>query len=171
MTREENRSYIRKSESLVKPRDITALSFLGDFIRYLPKNVQRSVQRKGSSKVTYMGFIVEPYCCFISFRVLDRAAAQAMLPDGYELADASIFKNGEKHPLVIFSAFSARTSAFMGMRLECYVIGRNKETGSMSWIIVDYKTNTSSHDPKNQFCGYSGDPAIHATTPYGELLG
>lgn len=170
MTREENRNYIKKSESLAKPRDITAISFLGDFNKYLPKRVQQSIMRKGSGKVPYMGFIVEPYGFFASFGIRDRAAAQAMLPDGYELADVSIFKNGEKRPLMIISAFSARTSAFMGMRIECYIIGRNKETGSMSWIITDYKTNTNSHDPKNGFCGYTGDPAIHTTTPYGELL-
>ena len=123
MTKEENRSYIKKSESLVKPRDITAISFLGDFNKYLPKKVQRMMVQKGSGKVPYMGFIVEPYCFFLSFRIRDRAAAQAMLPDGYELADASIFKNGEKHPLVVISAFSVRTSAFMGMRLEHYIIG------------------------------------------------
>jgi hypothetical protein len=117
-----------------------------------------------------MGFIVEPYCFFASFRIRDRAAARALLPDGYELAEASIFKNGAKHPLVVLSAFSARTSAFMGMRLECYLIGRNKETGLMSWIIADYETNTNSHDPKNGFCGYTGDPAIHTTTPHGELV-
>jgi hypothetical protein len=170
VTREENRSYIKKSESLVKPRDITAISFLGDFNKYLPKKVQRTIIRKGSAKIPYMGFIVEPYCFFVSFRIQDRAAARAMLPDGYELADASIFKNAAKHPLAIISAFSARTSAFMGMRLECYIVGRNKKTGAMSWIIVDYETNTNSHDPKNGFCGYTGDPAIHTTTPYGELL-
>jgi hypothetical protein len=170
VTREENRSYVKKAESLVKPRDITAISFLGDFNRYLPKKAQRMMIRKGSGKVPYMGFIVEPYSLFLSFGIRDRVAAQAMLPDGYELADASIFKNGEKHPLVVISAFSVRTSAFMGMRLECYIIGRNKKTGSMSWIITDYETNTSSHDPKNGFCGYTGDPAIHTTTPYGELL-
>jgi hypothetical protein len=170
MTREENRSFIEKAESLVKPRDSTAISFLGDFNKYLPKRVQQSMMRKGSGKVPYLGFIVEPYGFFASFRIRDRAAAQAMLPDGYELADATIFKNGEKQPLVIISAFSTRTSAFMGMRLECYIIGRSRENGSMSWIIVDYMTNTSSHDPKNGFCGYTGDPAIHTTTPYGELL-
>ncbi|MBN2351343.1 MAG: hypothetical protein JXD23_02155 [Spirochaetales bacterium] len=170
MTKEENRSYIKKSESLVKPRDITAIAFLGDFNRYLPKKVQRSIMRKGGGKIPYMGFIVEPYGFFAAFRILDTAAARAMLPDGYELADASLFKNGEKHPLAILSAFSTRTSAFMGMRLECYVIARKRETGSLSWIIVDYRTNTNSHDPKNGFCGYTGDPAIHTTTPYGELL-
>jgi hypothetical protein len=170
MTKEENRNYIKKSESLVKPRDITAISFLGDFNKYLPKKVQQSIIRKGSGKIPYMGFIVEPYCFFASFRIQDKAAALAMLPDGYELANASLFRNGEKHPLTILSAFSVRTSAFMGMRLECYIIARNKKTGLMSWIIVGYETNTNSHDPKNGFCGYTGDPAIHTTTPYGELL-
>jgi hypothetical protein len=170
VTREENRRYIKKSESLVKPKDITAISFLGDFNKYIPKKAQQSIIRKGSADIPYMGFILEPYCFFAAFRIRDVAAAQAMLPKGYELADASVFKNGKKYPLVILSAFSARTSAFMGMRLECYVIARDKKTGSMSWIIVDYVTNTNSHDPKNGFCGYSGDPAIHTTTPYGEVL-
>ncbi|MBI9103000.1 MAG: hypothetical protein JEY99_11330 [Spirochaetales bacterium] len=72
--------------------------------------------------------------------------------------------------MVIVSAFSARTSAFIGMRLEFYIIARNTDTGLMSWIISDYETNTNSHDPKNEFCGYTADPAVFATTPYGELL-
>jgi hypothetical protein len=170
MTKDENRNFIVKSESLVKPKDVTAISFLGDFNRHLPLKVQEAMVRKGSAKVPYMGFIVDPYGFFASFRIQDRAAAQALLPDGYDLADASIFKNGEKQPLVIASAFLARTSAFMGMRLEWYLIARHRETGLMSWIIADYETNTTSHDPKNGFCGYSSEHALHTTTPYGELL-
>jgi hypothetical protein len=170
VTREESRNYIIKSESLARPRDITAISFLGDFNKYFPKKVQEAMARKGSGKVPYMGFIVEPYCFFLSYRIRDRAAAQAMLPEGYDLADASMFKNGEKHPLVVIGAFSVRTSAFAGVRLECYIIGRSRKTGLLSWIITDYETNTSSHDPKNGFCGYTADPAIHTTTPRGELL-
>jgi hypothetical protein len=56
------------------------------------------------------------------------------------------------------------------MRVECYVIARKKKDGALSWIIVDYETNTTSHDPKKGFCGYSCDPGFFATTPYGELL-
>jgi hypothetical protein len=93
-----------------------------------------------------------------------------MLPDGYELAEASVFKNEPKYPMAIFSAFSARTSAFIGMRLELYIIARSRDTGLLSWIISDYETNTNSHDPKNGFCGYTSDPAVITTTPYGELL-
>ncbi|MBI9107606.1 MAG: hypothetical protein JEZ04_12740 [Spirochaetales bacterium] len=93
-----------------------------------------------------------------------------MLPDGYELAETSVFKNEKKYPMVIISAFSARTSAFIGSRLEFYIIARNTETGLLSWIISDYETNTNSHDPKNGFCGYTSDPVVFTTTPYGELL-
>ncbi len=170
MNREENRDFIHKTESLVKPQDVTAISFLGDFNKLLSKKAQHKIMEKGSRKIPYMGFIVDPYCFFLSYRIKDTAAAQAMLPDGYELAEASFFSNEEKYPMVIFSAFSARTSAFIGTRLEFYIIARNRETGLVSWIISDYETNTNSHDPKNGFCGYTSDPTVFTTTPYGELL-
>jgi hypothetical protein len=170
MNKEENREFVQKTESLVKPQDVTAISFLGDFNKILPKKTQHKIMERGSRTIPYMGFIVDPYCFFLSYRIKNTAAAQSMLPSGYELADASIFSGEEKHPLVIISAFSVRTSAFMGTRLEFYIIARNKETGLMSWIIADYETNTNSHDPKNGFCGYTSDPSILTTTPYGELL-
>lgn len=170
MTQDENRLFVARSESLVKPVDITAISFLGDFNKYLPKKIQNSIMKKGSQKVPYMGFIVDPYCFFLQFEIKDPAKAQSMLPEGYELAGTSIFKGGEKKPSVIMSVFSVRTSVFTGMRLECYIIARNVKTGLMSWIIADYETNTTSHDPKNGFCGYTCDPAYFAVTPYGELV-
>lgn len=170
MNKEENRKFIRKTESLVKPQDVTAISFLGDFNKFLSKKTQDKIMEKGSRKIPYMGFIIDPYCFFLSYRIKDPEAAQAMLPEGYSLAEASVFENEAPYPMVIISAFSARTSAFIGTRLEFYIIARNKETGLLSWIISDYETNTNSHDPKNGFCGYSSDPAIFTTTPYGELL-
>ena len=170
MTKEENTAFIKKTESLVKPQDVTAISFLGDFNKLLPAKLQQRIMEKGGSKVPYMGFIVDPYCLFLAYEIKDIDAAQTMLPEEYELAEASLFSSEKTVPLVIFSAFSARTSAFMGTRLECYVIARYKKTGRISWIIIDYTTNTNSHDPKNGFCGYTSDPTVFTTTPYGELL-
>lgn len=170
MNRDENKVFILKAESLVKPEDVTTISFLGDFNKMLPKKTQHNIMVKGSKKIPYMGFIVDPYCFFLSYKIKNTEAAKKMLPDGYELAEASVFKEEKKYPMVILSAFSARTSAFIGMRIEFYIIARSKETGLLSWIIADYETNTNSHDPKNQFCGYTSDPTLFATTPYGELL-
>lgn len=170
MGREEYRKFAAKAESLVRPADATAISFLGDFNKRLPLKLQRRIMERGNRMVPYVGFIVDPYALFLSFPVADRAAAEAMLPAGYELAEVAMFRGEARAPAVIVSAFTLRTSVFAGMRVECYLIARRKETGRVAWIIVDYETNTSSHDPKQGFCGHSLERAAFATTPYGELF-
>ena len=170
MDEEEKRNFIKKVESLVKPLDVTAISFLSSFSASLPKKTQHKFTESGKKKVPYMGFIVEKDSFFLSFKITNTSAAQEMLPDGYELAEASIYKNDEKYPMAIASVFTARTSGFIGMRIEFYVIARNKETGMLSWIICDYETNTNSYDPKYGFCGYTCDPALFTTTYFEELM-
>jgi hypothetical protein len=170
MDRTTNREFISKTESLVKPQDVTAISFLGDFNKMFPKKLQEKTMLKGSSKIPYMGFIVDPYCLFLAYKIENLPVAEAMLPPGYALARTSVFKDQPACPLAIISVFSARTSAFIGNRLEFYIIARHAESGRMSWIIADYETNTNSYDPKNCFSGYTCDPAVFTTTPYGELL-
>ena len=170
MDQEEYRKFIKKTESLVKPQDVTGISFLSSFSKSLPLKTQHKFSQSGKERIPYMGFIVDPYGFFLSFRITNTSAAQEMLPDGYELAETSFFKNDAKIPMVIASVFTARTSGFIGMRAEFYIIARNKETGMLSWIICDYETNTNSYDPKNGFCGYTCDPAVFATTYSGELL-
>ena len=170
MHRDDNRNFALKAESLVKPEDVTPISFLGDFNRILPPKAQETNMRRGSMMVPYMGFIVDPYCFFLAYEIKDRGAAAAMLPTGYELADARVFKDGPARPLVVVGAFAIRTSAFIGTRLEFYVIARRRDTGRLSWIIAGYETNTSTYDPKNHFSGYSADPGVLTTTPYGEVV-
>jgi hypothetical protein len=170
MNQEEYNSFIKKTESLVKPKDVTAISFLSSFSKSLPKKTQHKFSKSGQKRIPYMGFIVDPYSLFLCFKITNTSAAQEMLPDGYELAETSFYKNDAKIPMAIVSVFTARTSGFMGMRIEFYVIARNKETGMLSWIICDYETNTNSYDPKNGFSGYTCDPAVYTTTYLGEIL-
>ena len=170
MNKEEYRKFIKKTESLVKPQDVTSISFLSSFSKSLPKKTQHKFTQSGKKRIPYMGFVVDPYSLFLSFKITNTSAAQEMLPDGYELAEASIFKKDAKFPMAIAGVFTARTSGFIGMRVEFYIIARNKETGLLSWIISDYETNTNSYDPKNGFCGYTCDPAVYTTTYFGELL-
>ena len=170
MNQEEYNNFIKKTESLVKPKDVTAISFLSSFSKSLPKKTQHKFSKSGQKRIPYMGFIVDPYGLFLCFKITNTSAAQEMLPEGYELAETSFYKNDAKIPMAIASAFTARTSGFMGMRVEFYVIARNKETGMVSWIICDYETNTNSYDPKNGFCGYTCDPAVYTTTYLGEIL-
>lgn len=170
MEKTTNRDFITKTESLVQPKDVTTISFLGEFNKILSKKRQKVIMEKGSIKVPYMGFIVDPWCTFLAYKIKDTQAAQAMLPKDFELMDTAVFKGQEDCPMVILSSFSARTSAFIGNRLEIYIIARHKKTGRTAWIIADYETNTNSYDPKQCFCGYSTESAIFTTTPYGEVL-
>ncbi|NHJ84136.1 MAG: hypothetical protein FK734_01655 [Asgard group archaeon] len=167
---DENRMFIKKAESLVKPRDVTGISFFSDLNSKMPKKIQRAFMNSGKKRVPYMGFIVDPYCFFLSYKINNIPAAKEMLPEGYELIETSLFKGDEKYPMAIAGVFSARTSAFNGVRAEFYIIARNKISGLISWVIVDYETNTNSYDPKNGFSGYSADQALFTTTPFGELL-
>ena len=80
MNRDDNRKFIRKTEALVKPQDVTAISFLGDFNKVLPKKTQHKIMVKGSRKIPYMGFIIDPYCFFLSYKIKDTQTARAMLP-------------------------------------------------------------------------------------------
>ncbi len=170
MNREQNRTFIEKTEALVKPRDVTAISFLGDFNRILPLKWQQAMMKRGSQKVEYMGFVVDPYAFFVSYEIADPAAAAGLLPPGYELLPTALFADDEKRPCFILGAFTARTSAFAGMRLEAYVIARRRSDGQPAWIIVDYTTNTNTYDPAHGFSGYNSDPGVFSTTPHGELL-
>jgi hypothetical protein len=170
MNQEEIRNFIKKTESLVKPQDVTAISFLSSFSKALPKKTQHKFTESGKKGIPYMGFIVDPYGLFLCFKIINTSAAQEMLPDGYELTEVSFFKNDAKFPMAIASVFTARTSGFIGMRVEFYIIARNKDTGLLSWIICEYETNTNSYDPKNGFCGYTCDPAVFTTTYLNELL-
>ncbi len=170
MKKEENRKLIKKIESLINPKDSATISFFSEFTKNLPKKTQDKYQEKGSKKIPYMGFIVDPYCFFLAYKITNTSAAQDMLPEGYELAETSLYKGGDKYPMAIAAVFTARTSAFSGMRLEFYIIARNRETGLLSWIISDYETNTNSHDPKAGFGGFSTSTAVYTISPYGELL-
>ena len=170
MNSEEKLKFIKKVESLVKPRDVQTIAFFSDFVKLMPKKIQRKWSESGNKKIPYLGFIVEPYSFFLAYKITNTEAAQEMLPNGYELVDASFLKNGEKFPMVIASVFSARTSAFTGIRTEFYIIARNKETGLVSWIISEYDTNTNSHDPAQGFGGHTADPAVCTINDQNELI-
>jgi len=170
MNDEEKLKFIKKVESLVKPRDVQTIAFFSDFVKLIPKKLQHKWSESGNKDIPYLAFVVEPYSFFLAYKITDTAAAQEMLPEGYELVEASLLKNGKKFHMVIASVFSARTSAFTGVRAEFYIIARNKETGLVSWIISEYDTNTNSHDPAQGFGGHTADPAVLTINDQNELI-
>ena len=77
---EENKMFIKKTESLVKPQDVTGISFFSDLNRKMPRKMQHAFMKSGKKKVPYMGFIVDPYCFFLTYEIKNISVAQEMLP-------------------------------------------------------------------------------------------
>jgi hypothetical protein len=143
------KTFSKAVESLVNPMEVGALQFLQTFPQKLPKSLQKKLVQSSADKIPYMGFVVEPYAFFLCYEIIDLEKAQALLPPGFDLIKTKIFEDDEPKYYCIFGCFKTHTSAFWGARVEFYVIAEDKKTGLLSWIIVDYDTNTLSYDNKN----------------------
>lgn len=144
-----NKLFAKDVERLVNPMEIGALQFLQTFVHYLPKSFQKKLVKSSAANIPYMGFVVEPYAFFLCYEIEELDIARRLLPEGFELVKTKIFEDDEPKYYCIFGCFKAHTSAFFGARVEFYVIAEDKKTGLLSWMIVDYDTNTLSFDNKN----------------------
>lgn len=141
-------NFTKGVEKLIDPINVGSLHFMQFFNNLLPKNIQRKLVTSASKKTPYMGFVVEPYSYFLCYEIQDIKKAKSLLPEGFELIKTHIFDNDEPKYYCIFGCINAHTSAFLGLRIEFYIIAEDKKTGLLSWIIVDYDTNTISYDKK-----------------------
>ncbi len=160
--------FIKGVESLVNPITVGSLHFIQSLNRFLPKTIQKLLVKSSGKKIPYMGFIVEPYSFFLCYEIDDIDKANSLLPDNFKLIKTHIFKNDEPKYYGIIGCFRSHTSAFWGTRAECYIIAEDQKTRLLSWIIVDYDSDTISYDNQNGL----KDPnakAIHATDYDGDL--
>jgi hypothetical protein len=81
-----------------------------------------------------------------------------------------MFTDTAKRPCAIVSAFNLHTSVFWGSRVEFYLIAENCKTGLLSWIIIEYESNTHSYDPKQGFVGPSTSHSVVTTSYLGEII-
>ncbi len=161
--------FIKGVERLVDPNEVAMLSFMQMFNRFLPRKVQNYLVESSSKKYPYMGFIVDPYSYFITYELKDLDYARSLLPDGFELVKTKVFQDSEPIYCCIFGCIQAKTSAFIGVRVEFYIIAKDIKTNMTSWIIVDYDTNTISHDKQNGLRDPNATIA-HITTDFESIL-
>lgn len=145
----ENNYFAKGVEKLVNPINVGTLHFMQAFNNYVPKAIQKHMVASSGAVTPYMGFVVEPYSYFLCYEIEDIHEAQSYLPEGFRLCKTKIFEDDEAKYYGIFGCFNAHTSGFWGLRVEFYLIAEDISTGLLSWIIVDYDTNTITYDPKN----------------------
>jgi hypothetical protein len=162
-------SFIKGVERLINPIDVGTLHFMQGLNDFLPTRVQKKMVAASAKKNPQMGFVVEPYSYFLCYEIADLHKASTYLPDGFKLIKTKIFEDTEPTYYGIIGCFSAHTSGFWGLRIECYIIAENTHTGLLSWIIMDYDTNTITYDPKNGLSSPNAPGSI-ITTDYNGTL-
>ncbi len=167
---EQANGYAKRTEAMIGPDQIALISMAAGFFGKLPVATQKKMFQSSSKKNPHMGFVVEPYAFFLCHEIKDIDAAQALLPSGFRVLPTRVFDDDEPRPYVIFCAFNAHTSAFWGSRVEMYVIAEQEETGLLTWVIVDYDTNTISYDPGQGFVPGNARRSTVTTTYRGTVL-
>lgn len=162
-------NFIKGVERLIDPINVGTLHFIQFFNSLLPKRIQSILIKSSSKKTPYMGFVVDPYSYFLCYEIKDLEKAKALIPDGFELVKTNIFEDDEPKYYCIFGCINAHTSAFWGLRVEFYIIAEDKKTGLLSWLIIDYDTNTISYDQKKGLSSPNSSNSI-ITTNYAGVL-
>ena len=107
---------------------------------------------------------------FLAYEIIDEEKILSMLPEDYELIETSMFDGNPERKCVIIGGFNVHTSVFWGNRLEVYIIAKNKKTNLISWIILDYETNTISFDPGRGFVSPTTEQSVLTTSFAGEVI-
>lgn len=162
--------FIKKVEAMITPKDIATLQLLAPMIKLIPKSIQNKILSNSSKKKPYMGFVVEPYSIFLCHELLDLDRAKKLIPDGFELIKTKIFADDKPKFYAILGSFNVHTSAFSGARLEVNIIARNKKNNLLSWVIIDYETNTLSHDVSKGVVDSTIENALLTTNYDGTII-
>lgn len=165
-----DKNFIKNVEHLINPVAVGSLHFIQQINAMLPKKVQNALVTSSSKKIPFMGFVVEPYSLFLCYEIADADWAAKLLPDNFKLIKTKIFKDDDPKYYGILSCFTAHTSAFWGSRVEFYIIAEDQKSGLLSWIIVDYDSNTISYDTQSGLRAPNCSGAVLTTDYNGNLF-
>lgn len=166
----EDEGFIRNVESLIVPEQVSDIIFFSSFRKMLPSHLFKKLLYRTSKRFPHLGFVIEPYCLFLFYRINDTAKAQSLLPDRYSLARAEIFAGDEAEYFFGMGIFSTRASTFWGNRLESYVVAKDTVTGITSWIFLDILSNTIIANPRKGITGPNCRNAMYTTSSKGEVF-
>ncbi|MBQ3430644.1 hypothetical protein IJG20_00895 [Candidatus Saccharibacteria bacterium] len=162
--------YAKGVEKLVNPMEVGKVSYLQTKLRRLPVWLQRKIVTSATKKAAKMPFVVEPYCSFMFYEIIEPEKMQQFLPEGFRPAKASIFEGDTPKYYGIVTMFRVHSSVFWGARTEFYLIAENAETGLLSWIICDYISDTISYDEKHGLKSPDASRAVMTTTCEGDFV-
>lgn len=165
----ELRRFVTRTEDMVSPKAVSALYGRAEMLSRMPMPLQRFIVAHARGE-EYMGFVVEPYCLFLAYEVVDVDAAARRLPPDYRLVPTAMFADETPRFCAILGAFTLHTSVFWGSRVELYLIAENVRTGMLTWVICDYESNTINYDPGQGFSAATTSRAVVTTSHAGDVI-
>lgn len=162
--------YSKGVEKLVDPMMVGKTHYLQTKLSKLPTFLQKAIVKSSTKKAGMMPFVVEPYCFFLFYEIPDPTRIEKFMPDGFRPARSAIFAGDTEKYYGIVSLFRIHTSVFWGARVEYYLVAENEETGLLSWIIMDYMSDTISYDENSGLKSPTVKHGVMTTTCEGDYL-
>ncbi len=162
--------YAKGVERLVDPMKVGKVHYLQTKLRHLPVCLQKKIVTSASKKADKMPFVVEPYCTFLFYEINEPDKIQKYLPDNFVPAKSAVFAGDTEKYYGIVSMFRIHTSVFWGVRTEFYLVAKNIETGLLSWIMMDYLSDTISYDEKSGLKSPDSKGVVMTTTCDGDFV-
>ena len=158
------------TEKMIDPMLVGKTHYMQTRLCKLPKFIQRRIITSATKKTKEMGFVVEPYAFFLFYEIKDPASVQKYLPADYRPAKSCAFVGDTPRYYGIVSIFRLHTSTFWGARAEIYLTTENIKTGQLSWVILDYVSDTISYDYRHGLRSPDASHAVVTTTCEGHFL-
>ena len=162
--------YAEGVERMVDPMEVGKVHYLQTKLRRLPVWLQRKLVTSQAKKADKMPFVVEPYCSFLFYEINEPEKIEKFMPEGFKPARSAIFEGDAKKYYGIVSMFRIHTSVFWGARAEFYLVAENTKTGLLSWVMMDYISDTISYDEKHGLKSPDVKQAIMTTTCEGDFV-
>ena len=162
--------YAKGVERLVNPMEVGKVHYLQTKLKHLPIFLQRKIVTSAAKKADKMPFVVEPYCTFLFYEINEPEKIQKYLPDDFTPAKSAIFEGDVEKYYGIVSMFRIHTSVFWGSRTEFYLVAKNTKTDLLSWIMMDYLSDSISYDEKHGLRSPDSKNVIMTTTCEGDFV-
>lgn len=162
--------YSKGVERLVNPMEVGKVHYLQTKLKHLPVWLQRKIVTSAAKKADKMPFVVEPFCSFLFYEIDEPEKIQQYLPDDFVPAKSAIFEGDTERYYGIVSMFRIHTSVFWGARTEFYLVAKNTKTGLLSWIMMDYLSDTISYDEKHGLKSPDSKGVVMTTTCEGDFV-
>ena len=158
------------TEKMIDPMAVGKTHYLQTRLKKLPVYFQKKIIKSHTEKAGQMPFVVEPYCSFFFYKIPDPTKVEKFMPEGFHPAKSAAFTGDTEEYYGIVSMFRIHTSVFWGARAEYYLVAENEKTGLLSWVMMDYISDTISYDEKSGLKSPDIKNACLTTTCEGDFL-